>query len=254
MIDDPPPPRSRSALVWIAGIGLVLIAAAVIGYVIASGGTVPGISNAPEATVVPPGLNGTPAAGVMPGAAGGGRPTPDLAALPPRFDRDEAETERLDFQPAMPAGDARVGGICERESALAPRADAYHCVVDNQPYDPCYAVAGDDKLVICGARPTFESTAFLLRLIEPPPASRGGDPPEEPWVVEVGDTICERRLGLNLVTFGGKPIRYDCRDGSLIVDLDRDATTWAAQRVTIRIEDQPLADSAEWVPVSRAWW
>lgn len=275
MIDDPRPTRSRSAIAWIAGIGGLLILAGVVGYAISSRGTVPGIADPPAGatTAADSGLSGTPgssgdaapapglnaplAAGVTPGAVAqtaAGRPTPDLAAPPPPRFKGAAATERLDFQPAMPEGEARVGGFCDRESLLAPRADAFHCLVDNQPYDPCYAVAGDAELVICGARPTVESTAFLLRLVEPPPPARGAAPPDEPWVIEVGDTVCERRLGLHLVTFGGKPIRYDCRDGTLIVDLVSTAATWAAQRVTIRLEDEPLADTAVWEPISRAWW
>jgi hypothetical protein len=91
-------------------------------------------------------------------------------------------------------------------------------------------------------------------LVEPPPANRVSELPEEPWMLDLGETVCERRLGLALVTFGGKPIRYDCRDGSLVIDLVRDRSAWAAQRVVIRIEDAPVADRAAWAPVRRAWW
>ncbi len=181
------------------------------------------------------------------------RATPDLALPPPAFDGEPA-TERIEFQPAMPEGEPRTGGSCEREALVAPRADAFHCLLEGQPYDPCYRVEGDDKLVICNARPTNESGAFLLRLVVSPPANRVTAPPDEPWVLDLGDTVCEKRLGLQLVTFGDKPIRYDCRDGSLVIDLVRNGPAWAVQRVVIRIDGAPVADRADWVPVRRAWW
>jgi len=263
--EDSSPTRSRSPIVWIAGFAVVLLIAGIAGYSLARRAAVPDsvpnpgetpASAAPGGAPVLQGDNGTPAGAVTPAAgriAAGSRPTPDLAVTPPAFTGEPA-TERVEFRPAMPAGEPRPGGYCERESLMAPRADAFHCAVDNQAHDPCFLVAGDDRLVICNARPGNESAAFLLRLVEPPQANRASEPPEEPWMLELGDTVCERRLALQLVTFGGKPIRYDCRDGTLIIDLVREGEAWAAQRVTIRIENSPVADVAEWVPVRRAWW
>lgn len=259
----PEPTPTRRPLAVLAGVGLILATAVAAGYWFASRGAGPaappalvadsvGSASAPGAAGDAVGVPATPPTATVVATAG---PTPNLAQAPPAFP-DAPSTETGEFQPAKPLGEPRKGGLCDRDSLMAPRNDALHCILDNQPYDPCYRVAGESKLVICNARPAREENAFLLRLVEPPPKSRVAELPETPWVIGLVDTTCERRLGYNLVTFGDKPIRYDCRDGTYLLDLDRSHPAWAAQRVTLRIDvgAAPEVDKASWVPVRRAWW
>lgn len=195
-----------------------------------------------------------PAPRAMPVVPAG--PTLDLSALPPAFAGAPRTAERL-FQPSRPEGEPRGGGVCEQESALAPRSDAWHCFEGGQPYDPCYSVPGDDRLVICGARPGFDAKGFLLRLVSPLPENRAAVTRDDPWILGLADTTCEIILGMGLtdaMTFGAKPLRYGCRDGTYVVDVVRDRPTWAAQRVTLRFEgERPAIDSAAWEPVATAW-
>lgn len=266
-----------TSLLWAAMVVILLGTAIGVGYWFGRGPT----TRAPEAGVGADGADG--AAGGAGGAiaAGGGSgdtgagaaapalatqpnsmpaapagPTLDLSAVAPDFG-SEPPTEQIQFRPTMPESEPRGGGVCEHESTFAPRADAWHCVVDNQPYDPCYQVEGEDDLVICGAQPGFEDDGFLLRLVIPLSGNRAVEPPAEPWTVGIDNTTCDRILGMgmiNAVTFGAKPLRYSCRDGTNLVDLVQDGATWAAQRVTLRFEgDRPAIDTAEWVPVRKAW-
>ncbi|RIL11156.1 hypothetical protein DCC79_05775 [bacterium] len=275
-----------STLAWALAFVALVAGAIAVGYRVGrgpgAGGSVPG---APLEAVAPAaGVPGTPGAAGAPGrpaatvpadlgalaalATQGAAPAPrampvvpagptlDLGGPLPDFG-SAPQTEELLFQPALPEGEPRGGGVCEQESALAPRADAWHCLESNQPYDPCYSVPGDDGLVICGARPGFESAGFLLRLVSPLPDNRAVAPRDEPWILGLADTTCEIILGMGLadaITFGAKPLRYGCRDGTYLVDVVRDRPTWAAQRVTLRFEgERPEIDSAAWEPVAKAW-
>lgn len=210
--------------------------------------------NAPEAGPVVESLASPPATVATPRP---GPPTPDLALPAPSF-AGEPATVALDFEPALPAGEPREGGSCERESSLAPRADAYTCDDGSQRYDPCYRVAGEEQLFICNARPGAEAQAFLLRSVLPPGENRIQARPEEPWIVELADTSCEKLLGVHLV-FGGRAMRYGCRDGSYLLEVPQDSgpgSAWPAQRITLRIEagSEPEPATVTWSPVRRAWW
>jgi len=211
-------------------------------------GVAPGPAGATAAfATVGPSAITVPASGMPPPAVDLARPAPDFAGEP--------ATESLLFHPAAPQGEPRTGGLCDRGSLIAPRPDAYLCTVDNVPYDPCYTVEGAEKLVVCNARPTFEGSGFLLRLIQPPGENRDVEPPDEPWIVGLDETTCERIMGLQLLKFGDKPLRYGCRDGTYVVELDRSRPAWAAQLVGLRIppDAEPVLETARWVPVRRAW-
>ncbi len=71
---------------------------------------------------------------------------------PPTAVAAPTQTQVILFQPPVPA-DVEEGGRCWTDSIAVNRAGAWRCMRENFIYDPCFAVAGQPRQVICGADP-----------------------------------------------------------------------------------------------------
>jgi hypothetical protein len=116
------------------------------------------------------------------------------------------------FQPPVPPV-VEEGGQCWTDSIAVNRPGAWRCMRENFIYDPCFAVAGQPRQVVCGADPAKGERGFLLKLTEPlPTPAPAAERAAEPWLIELADgTICEAATG-TMAAIEGESVRYPCSD------------------------------------------
>ncbi len=160
-------------------------------------------------------------------------------------------TEVVDFEPALPTSE-EMEGECFSVSLAVMRSGAYRCSVGNAIHDPCFAVEGDETVLVCGAYPTDETNAFLLRVKDPLPEEIVEPNPARAWMVELNDgTICELNTGAT-GGFDGERLNYGCDDGTWILGELQPGDVWTARRVTIADEAMEIAESED-VDVHTVW-
>ncbi len=79
----------------------------------------------------------------------------------------------IDYLPSETHSESQAGSCFANAIGLG-RTNAWRCTVDNQIYDPCFAV-DDGTIVICGANPATGETGFVPELTEPLPEPDAGD-------------------------------------------------------------------------------
>ncbi len=148
------------------------------------------------------------------------------------------------FRPAVPTGRRR-SGECWTESAAVDRPEAWRCAAGNEIYDPCFAVAGLENAVVCGADPARRKTGFVLALIKPLPTRTPSQVVTPlPWLLKLADgSICELTTGTS-AQIDGEDVPYECSDSHRCNDdcpyltgvttkLSR-GVVWKADKVTFR--------------------
>ncbi len=171
------------------------------------------------------------------------------------------QTEVIKIVPTeVPAGDIQEGS-CWTNSLAAGREDAWRCNVgENEIDDPCFAMADDPNMVVCGVDPIANQAGFGLKLTEPLPtpdvsADVKATYEKNGWAVLLADgTACYFMTGAT-TGVDDKRANYGCAnsDWMILGDLQPD-TVWKAEMAIITVGDQgPELKDSKMVGVRTVW-
>ncbi len=173
------------------------------------------------------------------------------------------ETKIIHYVPGSPAAESREGR-CWTTSIAIPRPDAWRCMVGNQIFDPCFALA-DGKSVECGANPWKSKPGFRLNLTEPLPkpditAQTAALAAKSCWLLVLADgTVCTPATGTRAMV-AGEMTTYYCeskqKNGNIVLlgDLDTSGPIWQAEKAVLAPGPEgPTLQESERIPVKTVW-
>jgi len=160
-------------------------------------------------------------------------------------------TQVITFKPTTIPAETQTGS-CFASAIGLGREDAYRCMVDNQIYDPCFAV-DDAPTVVCGANPATGETGFVLQLTEPLPAPDLGQV-SMPWLVELADgQVCGLMTG-TVLGVDDRIAPYGCPDRSYLFEDFQQGEVWMAEKAVFGVnENGYFVEQSEMVPISVVW-
>jgi hypothetical protein len=142
-----------------------------------------------------------------------------------------------------------IKGNCWIQSDETPRRDAYRCLGgDSQIYDPCFS-NDSQKAIVCPMPSPEDVTS--LRLEKPLPKP-GVNPPEDQlpsgsavWLIDLTDGDDCYRISAASYSAGGMLLTYECKDGNLYGEVNRDSNKWTIWEQKKGSADLTLASIAE---------
>ena len=176
------------------------------------------------------------------------------------------ETKVIHYVPPVPLPkdiEIRLGD-CWRTSLMAPRKDAWRCMVGDEIFDPCFSIEGG-KYVVYQNDPPSGTPDFLIKLTEPLPKPELSPGKKNlAWMIELADGTIASLMGGATALVDGKRINYTISiqdDGgniSIIGDL-KPGKVWMAEKVTLGgkkpgpNDDGWFVIKSEIVPLRTVW-
>ena len=162
-----------------------------------------------------------------------------------------ASTEVIPYTPTEVPSESRAGSCFSSAIGLG-REDAYRCTVDNEIFDPCFAI-DDAPTVICDADPISGDIGFVLELTEPLPEPDVGSL-SQPWLVELADgTVCGIMTG-TVPGVDGRTAGYGCTDATNLFDEFLQGEVWLAEKVVIGLGAEGFVlEESEITPIRTVW-
>ena len=160
-------------------------------------------------------------------------------------------TQVVTFKPTTIPTEAQTGSCFTNAIGLG-REDAYRCMVENQIYDPCFAV-DEAPTVVCGANPATGEIGFVLQLTEPLPAPDLGQL-AMPWLVQLADgQVCGLMTG-TVLGVDDRIAPYGCPDRSYLFEDFQQGEVWMAEKAVFGVnENGYFVEQSEMVPISVVW-
>ncbi len=150
-------------------------------------------------------------------------------------------------------------GTCWTGSIAAPfRTDAWRCTTGNQIADPCFEIAGTNKL-LCSPTGNDDDNFILTLTQSVPKAIPASEPAPANWAwkMQLADgTICTPFTGTGTLTADHQEGYYGCSDGTtLLGSINNAAPLWTVSKATLSsaANDLPAVLSQKTVPVKTIW-
>jgi len=170
-------------------------------------------------------------------------------------------TNVIVFKPSEVFMQQQKEGECFSSSVAHPfRHDAFRCLVENEIYDPCFAIKNQGT-VFCQLNPSIPE-AFLIRLKKPLPQASALEFTQDNWAwfVELRDgTRCSPFTGTRPFFGGDKIAYYGCESNIkneqvvLIGDLTK-GDIWTANKVVLTKDgDSWIIKSTEQIKIDSVW-
>jgi hypothetical protein len=170
-------------------------------------------------------------------------------------------TNVIVFKPSEVLMQQQKQGECFSSSVAHPfRKDAFRCLVENEIYDPCFAIKNQGT-VFCQLNPSVPE-AFLIRLKKPLPQASVLEFTQDNWAwfVKLRDgTYCSPFTGTRPFFGGDKIAYYGCESNIkneqvvLIGDLTKGDIWTANKAVLTKDGNNWIIKSTEQIKIDSVW-
>lgn len=159
------------------------------------------------------------------------------------------KTKVVHFSPSGIRGTLDTPIDCQETSWVAPRPNAWRCIVKRRLYDPCFSTSSQADSVVCDADPISDSRGLKAMLAHPFPAEGPYHPGIQAWLMRLSDgAVCGFITGATGV-IGGERLNYGCTNGWWVVGFPQIGSVWMVKTVK---QGQPQL--LRMMSVAEVWW